>query len=328
MNVMNKMTVRVKKIFAIMLAISRLIRFPNIVIIILTQFLLRYGILKMFLYSGNSEMMSSMFEFILLVLTTCLLAAGGYVINDYFDVRIDQVNKPEKMVIDRMVSSRTAMKIHLILSGIAMIIGFFLAYRLGSLNFGLIFPSTAFLLWLYSAKYKKSLLLGNFIVAFLGGLVIFIVWLFEFLHLRQNPGYFSELFLTLKPVNRCFLAYGLFAILTTMIREIIKDLEDAEGDSQFMCRTLPVVAGDKVAKWVTAGIVIITMGLLGYGLVVLYRIELMLVFWYFIFLVEMPSAYLLYKLISARTKDEYHFLSNLAKMIMLAGILSMQLLSI
>jgi 4-hydroxybenzoate polyprenyltransferase len=317
-----------RKIIPYLFATARLIRLPNILIIILTQFLLRYGILKPFLFSGDSSRMSGLQDFILLVVTTVLIAVGGYIINDYFDIRIDHINKPEKLVIDKLVPSRIAIMLHLIVTTVAVLSGFFLAFRVDSLSFGFIFPCIAVLLWLYSAKYKRSLLVGNLIVSFLSALVIFILWLFEFLHLRLNSADFSAVVSNFKSVNQFFIAYGLFAFLTTLFREIIKDVEDFEGDKEYSLHTLPLTVGIKNTKYIIAILVFAAILLLTYGEIVVFRRELTIVFWYLLFVVQVPFLFLLYKLSAARNKEDYHYLSSLSKLIMLAGILSIQLIGI
>ena len=145
----------------------RLIRLPNLLIIILTQFLLRYCLLAPFLYNGDTEVMTPLADFIVLCLATILLTAGGYVINDYFDVRIDEVNKPSHLVVGKVISGRTAIKWHILLTGLGSLLGFYISYRIHLLSFGFVFPVIGFLLWFYSAKYKRMLFWGNFIVSLL-----------------------------------------------------------------------------------------------------------------------------------------------------------------
>lgn len=308
--------------------ISQLIRLPNLLIIALTQFLLRYAILKPFLYEGSVAVSSRWYDFCILVGVTLLIAVGGYVINDYFDVKIDQVNKPEKLVIDRQVTARMAIMIHLVLNGIATILGFYLGYRIGSLYFGLIFPFISILLWLYSARYKRTLLWGNLIVAFLSAFVILILWLFEFYHLRLDPNGFAKIINDLKGVTDIFLAYACFAFLLTLAREIIKDLEDWEGDQKYGCRTLPVVIGRTKAAWVAVLLMVVNMVLLSYGMLVLHRLGLTMAFWYFLAAVQVPVLFHIYLTLTAKSKQDYHAASTLAKFIMLAGILSMQVISL
>jgi 4-hydroxybenzoate polyprenyltransferase len=317
-----------KKIVPFVVGTARLIRLPNVLIIILTQVLLRYGILRPLLFADDTNKMSGLPDFSILVVVTILLAIGGYIINDYFDVRIDHINKPEKRVIDKFVSARSAITLHLIITGMAVCAGFYLAFRLQSLSFGFIFPCIAMLLWLYSARYKRSLLWGNLIVAFLSALVIFIVWLFEFLDLRLNPGNFSSVLANFKSINLFFIAYGLFAFLTTLFREIIKDVEDMDGDKEYSCSTIPLTIGVKKTKYIIFSIILLTIALLVYGQVVVYWMDLQIVFWYLLFVVQIPFLILVFKLSKAQNREDFHYLGNLSKLIMLAGILSMQLISI
>ena len=308
--------------------IARLIRFPNLLIIILTQFLLRYCILQPLLYEGTGSDMSGLLDFSVLVLVTVLITIGGYIINDYFDVKIDSVNKPDRMVIDRLIPARSAILMHLIINGVATILGFYLAWRVGSVYFGLIFPFISVLLWFYSVRYKRMLLWGNLVVAFLSAFVILIVWLYEFFHLRANPLDFANVIPDLKGVTNIFLAYALFAFLVSLFREIVKDMEDWEGDEKYGCRTLPLVIGLDRTKWVAASIMVVNMALLGYGLFILDRFGQMLAFWYFIAVIELPVIYLVYQVLKAKTKADFHTSSLLTKLLMLAGILSMQVLSL
>lgn len=311
-----------------LLAILQLVRLPNILIIILTQLLLRYCIIQPYLYGGDVFYLSPMTDFLILILVTLLLAIGGYVINDYFDVKIDLVNRPDKIVVNRFITPGNAILTHIILNVIAILLGFYLAFRIGAFTFGLIFPFISGLLWIYSAKYKRVLFWGNFIVSALSAFVILIIWLNEFFWLQTQPELFSQVLPQLGWVNRIVIGYALFAFLTSMIREIIKDIEDCEGDRQFDCQTIPVVLGTKVTKMIVGALIVITMGLLAWAQLILFRLEMMLVFWYFLFAVQMLAVYMLFKLFRAREKQDFHFLSTISKIIMVAGILSMEVLLI
>jgi 4-hydroxybenzoate polyprenyltransferase len=225
--------------------ILKLIRWQNLAIIILLQYLLRYGILNTFLFPDHPRMLSGLLDFSLLVAATIMLTIGGNLINDYFDIRIDSVNKPEDNPVGTAIKGRNVILAHIIVNGIAILMGFYLAFRLRSLNFGLIFPFVSVLLWLYSARYKRMLVWGNLIVAILSALVIFMVWYFEFLHLRLYPSDFSQVVPEMKETNRYFIAYGLFAFLVSFYREIIKNMEDIAGDKEYGCRSIPIVIGIK-----------------------------------------------------------------------------------
>ena len=309
-------------------AVSQLIRLPNILIIILTQVLLRYCILAPLIYSRNQGTGTSLADFIALVAATVLIAVGGYVINDYFDVKIDSVNRPDKLLVNRLISARGAIKLHILLNVLAMFIGFYLSWRVKAVSFGLIFPFLSGVLWIYSAKYKRVFFWGNFLVAALSSFVILIVWLFEFFWLRIHALSFGDALPYIRSINSVFLGYAIFAFLVSMIREIVKDMEDTEGDTLFGCRTLPVVAGMQYTRYLVAAIILMTILLLAYAQFILYRLGMMMVFWYFLVTVQAGAFYLLLSLFRAREKQDYHFLSNLCKLIMVAGIMSIEIIYI
>ena len=309
-------------------ALAQLVRLPNVLIILLTQFLLRYCIILPFLYKDAPELISPLPDFLILVLVTALIAIGGYVINDYFDVKIDRINRPGKLVVNKLISGRTAIKIHMILNGIVILLGFYLAWRVKAISFGLVFPFISGLLWIYSAKYKRMLFWGNFIVAGLSSFVILVVWLFEFFWLRLNAIQFIDVLPAIRWVNYVFIAYAMFAFLVSMVREIIKDMEDTEGDKIVDCKTLPLVVGMKSSRFIVGAILLATIILLGYAQMILFHLSLQMAFWYFMFTVQAGAVYLFVKLFLARKKEDYHFLSSLCKLIMVAGILSMEVILI
>ena len=144
----------------------------------------------------------------------------------------------------------------------------------------------------------------------------------------MNAGLFVKVIPDLKWVTGIFLSYALFAFLVSLIREIVKDMEDCKGDEPNDCRTLPVVAGLKISTFVVAALILITSLMLAYGQIILYRMELGLLFWYFLIAVQLPVVYLLIMLFKAKEKSDYHFLSLLSKLIMVGGILSMEVIFI
>jgi 4-hydroxybenzoate polyprenyltransferase len=309
-------------------SLIRLMRLPNVAIIILTQVLLRYCIIKPILFWRVPELFSGNSDFFLLVLATVLIAIGGYFINDYFDISIDEINKPGKNSVGVGIKESTVLLIYWVINGLAVIIGFFLAYRLRNLTFGLVFPIIILLLWFYSTRYKKIFLLGNIIISLLSSLVIFIVWYFEFMHLRVNPENFVFVMDSITVTTNLFIGYGIFAFLVTLFREIIKDLEDLNGDLQNGCKSLPVVLGLTKTKYIVVFLVFLVMFLVIYCSWVAYNLALMGIFFYLLGVVGIPLIYLLVKLFYAQKNEDFNFLSGLCKIIMIAGILTMQLISV
>ena len=317
-----------KEQFLWLAGISRLIRLENLMMVLFTMILTRYALILPIGYSGDLEMLAPLADFALLAISTLLITAGGYIINDYFDVRIDRINRPEKMTIYRFVTPQRAIKVHMILNGLAIAIGFYLAWRIKSLSFGFIFPFVSGLLWFYSAKYKRIFFIGNLIVAFLSAFVIMIVWLFEYFHLRLHPEFFSVTIPRMNIVTWIILAYALFAFLVTIIREIIKDMEDVEGDRKFDCRTIPIVLGIAMGRYILVAVALSTMVLLAYGQWILWRMGMPITVIYFLLAIQIPSIYMIISIFKAEKQEHFRFISRICKLIMVAGILSMILLNI
>lgn len=306
--------------------LSRLLRLPNLLILALIQYFVRYGIFYPIFQSRGIELQMGHLDFALLVFSTLLVAAGGYIINDYYDVRIDQVNRPEKVVIGRFISLRQANMLHYLLTIPGCIIGVYIAYHVGSLKLGFIHIVTALVLFYYSLKYKHQPFTGNISIALLAALSVVIVWLFEFFAIKQNATVFGEMIGYFKTLNILVFGYAGFAFFVTLVREMVKDIEDIEGDTAFKSRTLPIVFGvDKMHK-VIIGISSAFFVLLAYTVYCLFNWSYHASGWYFSVVIGGLWIYFFIYLLKAKTKKDYQFCSTLLKIIMVAGILSMQLL--
>jgi len=301
----------------------RLIRWPNIVIIILTQVLIRYAVIGVIYTHSGIDLALNNLLFSLLVLTTVIIASAGYIINDYFDMRTDRINKPISLVVGRYVGRRSAIKFHMVLNGLAILMGFYISWQVGSFRLGLIFPMITLLLWLYSERYKRMVLVGNLAVAFLSALVILIVWLFEFFALRLEPDQISLVYTDLWLISQIVGAYAVFAFLLSMVREIVKDVQDISGDSQTGCRTLPVVYGISMAQWIAVSLLGLTLLLVLLGSFKLLNMSHLIAALYFALFVGLPVLYTLYRLALSKSKGDFKQTSNLLKLNMLAGIIGM-----
>jgi 4-hydroxybenzoate polyprenyltransferase len=306
-------------------AILRLIRFQNLLIIAATQYIMRYCIIWPFLTINHFELQMDGFHFFLLVLSTVLIAAAGYVINDYFDTGTDRLNRPSQVVIDRSIQRRQAMLIHFILNLTGIGIGVYLSYYIGVSELSIIFILATGLLWFYSTDYKRQFLVGNVIVSIMTGIVPLMVILYEMpllnekygLIMLRNQANFNYIFFWIA-------AFSFFAFLTTLLREIIKDAEDFEGDSEFGMNTLPILVGRKNTKIVIVSLILGCLFLLTLVLVrfLLHRgisIDYVTTAYFILFLV-LPFVFLLYKIIIANSKEDFHLTSQVTKIIMLAGI--------
>lgn len=309
----------VKK-YSRIVAISRLIRLSDLLMIVLTQSLIRWSLLGPLLSAKGLSLQMSNSLFVVLMLATVLLSAGGYVINDYFDRKIDSVNDPEYVVVGYSISLRHTMAIHMVLTVLGILLGFFVAFRVHYFYLGILFLLGAGVLWFYSTTYKRQLLIGNLIVALLTGCVPLLVLLFELplLYTRYGDllmtGGFSLSYLVMWVGG-----FSGFAFLLTLAREIIKDAEDIKGDTSYGRRTLPAVAGIGVSKVVA----IVLHAITALALILIYFFYLpdtYTLIYILVFLVA-PLVVTAFLLVKARTVKEFHVVSLLTKCIMVAGLL-------
>lgn len=281
--------------------IAQLIRLPNLLIMLLCLVLVRAGLLR------PATPLATLLDlrFGLLVLATLCIGAAGYIINDYYDVKIDAINRPGRLVVGRVVRRRRAMLAHLLLSGLGVGISGLLSPLLGIVTLG-----SAVLLWGYSVRFKRVALVGNLSIATLTAALV----LLPELQLRTGSG--------------SVWAYALAAFLLTVVREIVKDVEDMRGDAQHDCRTLPIVWGVARTKWVTgfflACLLVLVLGAVGEALL---HGPVLLGVWLLV-LVLGPLLVLARQLWRADRRRHFSKLSAWCKGIMLAGVLSMLLVEV
>lgn len=316
----------IKYLFNVFTAILKLVRFQNLLIIAVTQYLIRWCIISPFLQVNGFTPQLGELHFFFLVISTVLIAAGGYVINDYFDIRPDRVNKPDELVIDKSISRRWAILIHSILSLSGIGIGAYLSFYVSVPQLSLIFILASGLLWFYSTNYKKQFLIGNLIVSFLTAAVPMLVILFELPLLNREYG--KIMLAAGANFNYIFAwtaAFAFFAFLTNLIREIIKDSEDFEGDHAYGMNTIPIVAGSTYTKIILGSLILFLISsifFLSFNYIIFSSGKTdFLTFFYFLFLIHIPSLILLYVIVIAQGKREYHIASQIIKLIMISGIL-------
>lgn len=260
-------------------------------------------------------------SFWLLVTSTTLIAAAGYIINDYFDVKTDIINHPETVVIDKVIKRRTAMLLHLIFSSIGLLLGAWLAYRCFALRLVLFQVVAISLLWYYSTHFKKQILTGNLVISFLTGLIPFMPLAYEILNgVHVNTAFFEQDPAKLKLLLGISLVFSGFAFLASLIREIVKDMEDFNGDIQTGCKTMPIAWGIITTKTVTFFLIIITLGILGFSILKLWAWHQKLASFYLIMTVFVPLCILILQVIKAKTPFHFKVSSLLVKFIMLFGI--------
>jgi len=281
----------------ILYGFSRLIRWQNLAIIVFTQYFTRF-----FLIGGKNLSFSYLIEIITerklfyISLATVLIAASGYIINDYYDIKIDLVNKPERVVIGRYIKRRWALVINQIFNGLGILIGLLVSKQVALVNL-----SAVFCLWFYANQLKRLAFWGNLMVAILTGFSLLVLAVYY-------PGHQREVWI-----------YATFSFFITLIREIIKDMEDLKGDEKHGCRTLPImwgIARTKLLVYVLIASFIFTLFLLATQLASDRVAHIFL-------LMMLPVSFLTYKLVYADKSRDFAFLSNTCKGIMLLGVLTM-----
>ncbi|MEO6869474.1 MAG: geranylgeranylglycerol-phosphate geranylgeranyltransferase [Ginsengibacter sp.] len=301
-------------------AFFKLIRFPNLIFILLTQVLFRFFIIP-FAYHQNhfvqGEIKLSTTLFFILTIASVFIAAAGYIINDYFDVNIDLINKSSKVIIGKMIKRRAAIMLHAVLSVTGLLLTLYVSYHLN--NYYLLFFNFLAVLMLltYSTTFKKKLLVGNILISILTAWVILVLLVAEsrFSLSVYNAGWQRLLKLTF--------IYSSFAFISTLIREAIKDMEDAPGDRKYNCTTMPIVWGVPATK-VYAAVWLVVLS----GLVLLIQVYVLQMGWwlsaiYSIAFIVLPLIWVIRKLYESVAPADFHRLSRAMKYIMLAGILSM-----
>ncbi len=270
------------------LGFLKLTRFWNLLVIGLAQYFAAGFLI------GHEKIWD--IKLFLLSTSTVIIAAAGYIINDYYDVKIDLINKPERVVIGKDVARRYALLFHSVLSMTGVAIGFLLNWKIGVINF-----FSAFLLWWYSNDLKRQPFIGNFVVALLTGLSIFLV---NILYHQHQP---------------LVTIYSLFAFAMTLVREIMKDAEDLKGDNTFGCRTLPIIWGFRKTKFFLYFLLLIFF----ISVIEINQFYAQLPMYYFFTFLFAPLVLLVVWLVRADTPKDFYRLSQWCKVIMLLGISSM-----
>ena len=200
----------------------------------------------------------------LIIFATVLIAAGGYVINDYFDVKIDRINRPDEVIVTRSISKPAAMRLSMILSGIGIACGIAVAVLLKSLTIGILFVLIPGLLWFYSSSYKRLFMVGNLIIALLAGVTPIVVAMTNVAVLQLRYETILPYTNLVHDIYAWLGGFALFAFLLTWIREIIKDMQDQMGDRELECHSMPVVWGEKWTKVFVTGLVVTTLAIIGH----------------------------------------------------------------
>lgn len=308
----------------LIIAFLRLVRWPNLVIIAVTQMLFYFTMIHPF-YGSHEDIYSSFtpIHFLLLVFSSLLIAAAGNIINDYFDLNIDEVNKPEKKIIDKHIKRRWAIVLHMLFSGVAVLIGFYIDFNTPVFWLGLSNVGCAFLLFAYSISLKKKLLVGNILVSLLTAWVILVCFLCYYRSFACSSCELFEWKAQLNRFVRISFLYAAFAFVISLIREVVKDMEDMDGDARYGCKTIPIAWGIPASKVFVAVWLVVLI-----GMITVVQVYVLLFGWiwsaaYCILLIILPLLWILRKLFAAQAPKDYHQLSTVIKLVMVTGLLSM-----
>lgn len=283
--------------------------------ILLTMILTKYALI----HSISDLITSSSLQFIFAVFAVICITAAGYIINDIFDIEADRINKEGLNLIGLAISRKKAWYLYLFFNFLGLFLGIYTSLKNNARPLIWVFTTSILVLFLYSYLLKKIAVLGNVVVAVLCSMPILITYALQ--NAYASSGVENHIYL-----YNVVLCYSIFSILTTFVREIIKDIADVDGDLKINAKTIPIIFGRKRAAnfaFIFSAVLFILL------LVILQNLkeEPYYLMYGVIFLI-VPLLYFMFLLWTAKTKKEFTKLSGIMKTIMLFGILSMLLFSL
>ena len=315
--------------------IFKIIRWKNLAIISLSQIFIKFFFIDFFIQ--KDQLLNE--NFVILLIITILIAASGYIVNDIYDYNLDKINKPEKVVLGKFLKSRDAIIIYMMFNCLAIVLSIFLCMKIEQEIYILVFLLIIYCLWLYSKKLKKYKTIGNILIAFFISLSILNVPLFSYKNILSDDRFFVFLIISI---------FSVLAFLINVKREIIKDIEDIEGDKIHKVKSLPIIFGTKKSKLVTIIIGIILMfaisSLITFQILIL-RSDLLLdvggnqfsnpQIWganyisiIYMFIILIMFFYVELLILNATTKTNFTKASKLLKYLMLLSLLSIPVFSL
>lgn len=292
----------------------KLIRYQNLLLIAFMQLLFRYGFLKF----QNIFLSLNDWQYALLVLATVLIAAAGYVINDILDQETDYDNDKGNVIVGKLISEKVAYNLYFVLNITGVGIGYYLASVIHKPSFAGAFIIISATLYMYTTSLKQMLLIGNIVVALLLSFSVIIIGLFDLL-----PATYEGNQTEMGVMFSILIDYAIFAFIINLIREIVKDMEDVEGDYNNGMSTLPIAIGiGKTSKIVGVLGIIATLILLWYINSNLMSSKLYYAVIYGLLFVVAPMIFFVVKVWNAKTKEDFRLLSTVLKWIIFFGILS------
>ncbi|MDG1715378.1 geranylgeranylglycerol-phosphate geranylgeranyltransferase [Lacinutrix sp.] len=292
-----------------------IIRWKNLLMIAIVQLLIKYALFPAF----AMETTLNTIDFFVLILATVFIAAGGYVINDIYDIETDAINKPSKVIIGKSITENKANKLYFLFTITGVCLGFYLSHAVGRPPFFGLFVIISALLYVYASYLKQIAVAGNIVVSILVALSLLIVGIFELIPVItiENENVQTTMLEILTD-------FGIFAFLINFIREIVKDIQDVDGDHKAGMQTLPILFGKTRTSKITMVLTIITILIILYYITTFLYMHEVAVAYYLIAVVG-PLIYITIKLYSAENNAHFKHISLMLKLVMVSGMLSMVL---
>ena len=297
----------------------KLIRYQNLLMLALMQVIFRYG----FLNYQNIPLALNDWQYFLLVFATIMIAAGGYVINNIMDQGTDNDNKPNQVVVGKSISETNAYNVYFACTVVGVGAGFYLSNVIEKPGFAAIYIIISATLYLYATSLKQMLLIGNFVVAFLLAFSVLIIGIFDLL-----PAINPENRVIMADLFSILLDYALFAFVINFIREIVKDLEDVNGDYNQGMNTLPIALGiSRTSKLVFVLSLIPLVMVIFYIKNYFFDYNLYVATFYALVSIVAPLIYFSIKITDAKKSNHFHHLSTVLKLIILFGLFSIAIVT-
>lgn len=299
-----------------MLKILRLIRIRTLIFTVFVMCMVRYFVMEPLLLKESFFLQMPVVVFVLLIISVCCLVAAAYVINDYFDTRTDRISGVKAVIVGRHITRRTAIILHTILNIVAVGLAFYVSWMVGKWKISLLFFLISGILWFYSSCYKRYLLLGNLMVAFLVGLIPLSVLVFEIPLLQEAYGQ-TAFFPDFMYLYKWVLGFSFFLVGNTFVYEVNKDNYTMSGDIEKGIVTIPLKWGRRTARCIMETVIVIIM--LAVFFLCLKIFPFSVLSWTYIFLaIELPYLFYLYTILNPRGKRSTQL--GTIRFIMVAGI--------
>ncbi len=257
--------------------------------------------------------------FAILVFSTLFIAAGGYIINDIYDIETDAVNKPTKVIVGKHISEDIANKLYILFTVIGVGLGFYLSNSVGRPPFFIVFITISGLLYIYASYLKQIAVVGNIVVSGAVALSLLIVGIFELIPAITTTNQVDQ-----SSMFEILTDFSILAFLINFIREIVKDIQDVDGDHKAGMQTLPIIFGKTRTAKIAFGLTCFTILIIAYYVGTFVYMHMLAILYFLIFVIA-PLIYIAIKLFTAEKKQEFKHISLMLKIVMFTGMLSMAL---